>query len=60
VEQSGTKDDRIISLTDKDFEMMQDIQKEKFRRLKEEKNELNNSDINQWDKTAQARYSIFR
>jgi hypothetical protein len=21
---------------------------------------LNNSDINQWDKTAQARYSIFR
>ena len=60
VVQSGTKDDRIINLTDKDFELMQLIQKRKFDRMKDEETPVNDSDVNNWDKTAQARYTIFR
>lgn len=55
-----SKDNRVISLTDWDFRMMQRIQNEKNRRMDEEKGDLNNSDLNQWDKTAQARYTLFR
>lgn len=55
-----TKDDRIIGLTDKDFELMLDIQLEKKRRLKEEKDQLNNNDIDKWENTATKRYSLFR
>lgn len=60
MEQSGTKDDRVISLTDKDFELMQLIQKRKFERMKDKVEPVNDSDVNNWDKTAQARYSLFR
>lgn len=60
VEQSGTKDDRIISLTDKDFELMQLIQQRKFDRMKDKETPVNDSDVNNWDKAAQARYTIFR
>lgn len=58
--QDGTKDDRIIGLTDEDFNLMLDIQKEKKRRLQEEKGELNNNDIDKWENTATKRYSLFR
>lgn len=55
-----TKDDRIISLTDKDFELMQIIQKKKFERLNDTEKPVNDSDINNWDKEAKARYTLFR
>jgi len=57
---NATKDDRIISLTDRDFDMMALIQSEKFRRIEEEKGKLNNSDINRWEETAVKRYTLFR
>jgi hypothetical protein len=39
---------------------MLDIQKEKKRRLKEESEQINNSDIDKWEQTATRRYSLFR
>lgn len=54
------KDDRIISLTDKDFELMQIIQKRKFERLNDMEKPVNDADINNWDKEAKARYTLFR
>lgn len=60
MQQTATKDDRIIWLTDKDFEIMLKIQAEKFRRLEEEKEQLNNNDIDKWDNSAAKRYTLFR
>lgn len=60
IEQSQAKDERIISLTDKDFELMQIIQKRKFDRMEDKDDPVNDSDVNNWDKSAQARYSLFR
>lgn len=55
-----TKDDRILTLTDKDFELMQLIQKRKFERMNNTEQPVNDSDLNNWDKEAKARYTIFR
>lgn len=60
VGQIGAKDDRIVNITDKDFELMNIIQEEKFRRLQEEKDRINNTDINKWEETATKRYTLFR
>ena len=60
IEQSQAKDERIISLTDEDFALMQDIQSEKKRRLREEKEQINNNDIDKWENTATKRYTLFR
>tara|TARA_R110000744_G_C19327282_1_gene558192 strand:+ start:680 stop:799 length:120 start_codon:yes stop_codon:yes gene_type:complete len=38
---------------------MQRIQKEKNRRMDDEKDQISNMDINNWDKAAQARYTVF-
>ena len=54
------KDDRIITLTEEDFELMLSIQQEKKRRLNEEKEKINNTDIDKWEQTATKRYSLFR
>lgn len=54
------KDNRIVSLTDKDFELMLLIQKRKFERMKDKEDRVNDSDLNNWDKEAKARYSLFR
>ena len=59
IEQSQAKDGRIISLTNGDFKLMQRIQKEKNRRMDDEKDQISNMDINNWDKVAQARYTVF-
>lgn len=56
----GQKDERIISITEKDFELMNLIQEEKFRRIKEEKEKINNTDINKWEEAATRRYQIFK
>lgn len=56
----GQKDEKIITITDKDFELMSLIQEEKFRRMKEEKDKINNTDINKWEETATRRYQIFK
>ena len=60
VGQAGAKDNRIVSLTDKDFELMQLIQKRKFERLEDEEKPVNDNDLNNWDKEAKARYTLFR
>ena len=61
LEQNGaTKDNRIVNLTNKDFELMQLIQERKFDRMKDKNNPVNDSDVNNWDKEAKARYTIFR
>lgn len=59
LEQEGQKDDRIIWLTDKDFELMKQIQEVKFKRL-EEDSQINNNDLDKWENTAVKRYSLFR
>lgn len=58
--QIATKDLKIIALTDKDFDIMMIIQKEKERRLLEETKQVNNTDIDKWEQTATRRYSLFR
>lgn len=55
----GQKDDRIISLTDKDFDMMIKIQEEKFKRL-EKPEDINHNDLDKWENTATRRYTLFR
>lgn len=60
LEQIWAKDEKIIHLIDEDFNIMLDIQKEKKRRLKEESEQINNSDIDKWEQTATRRYSLFR
>lgn len=59
LEQNGAKDPRILWLTDEDFVLMEDIQKEKKRRLQEADN-INNRDLDTWEQTATKRYSLFR
>ena len=59
LEQNGAKDDRIIWLTDKDFELMKQIQEVKFKRLQEDE-QINNNDLDKWENTAVKRYSLFR
>ena len=59
LEQSGAKDDRIIGLTDRDFDLMKVIQREKFKRLEEPEN-VNDNDLDKWENTAVKRYSLFR
>jgi hypothetical protein len=59
LEQEGQKDDRIIWLTDKDFELMKQIQNVKFKRLQEDE-QINNNDLDKWENTAVKRYSLFR
>lgn len=56
----ATKDNRIVNLTDGDFKLMQLIQKRKFDRMEDSSNPVNDSDVNNWDKEAKARYTIFR
>lgn len=60
LDKTWQKDDRIVNITDKDFELMNIIQEEKFRRLQEEKDRINNTDINKWEETATKRYTLFR
>ena len=55
-----TKDDRIIWLTDKDFELMEIIQKRKFERMIDKERPVNDNDMNNWDKEAKARFTLFR
>jgi len=59
LEQTWAKDPRIVWLTDKDFELMEKIQKIKFDRLNKPE-EVNNRDIDTWENTANKRYTIFR
>lgn len=59
LQQIATKDDRILWLTDKDFELMKQIQEVKFKRLQEDE-QINNNDLDKWENTAVKRYSLFR
>ena len=59
LDENGHKDDRIIWLTDKDFELMKQIQEVKFKRLQEDE-QINNNDLDKWENTAVKRYSLFR
>ena len=55
-----TKDDRIVGLTDKDFELMQKIQARKFNRMDDLEKPVDDNNLNQWDREAKARYTLFR
>ncbi len=59
LQQTAPKDERIIGLTDRDFELMKKIQDVKFKRI-ETDDIINNSDIDKWEQTATKRYSFFR
>ena len=59
LQQTAPKDDRIVWLTDRDFDLMKVIQQEKFARLQEPEN-VNNNDLDKWENTAVKRYSLFR
>lgn len=59
LEQNGAKDERIIGLTDRDFELMKKIQDVKFKRI-ETDDVINNNDLDKWENTATKRYSFFR
>jgi hypothetical protein len=39
---------------------MELIQKRKFDRMEDKEAPVNDADVDKWDKTAQARYTIFR
>jgi hypothetical protein len=54
------KNDRIIQLTNKDWEIQALIQKVKLERLNNHKDKINNKDLNQWDRQAMVRYSTLR
>lgn len=56
----AVKDSRIVNLTDWDFKLMEMIQQRKFARMNDTDNPVNDSDVNNWDKEAKARYTIFR
>lgn len=60
LDKAWQKDDRIVNLTNKDFELMQLIQQRKFERMENKISPVNDSDLNNWDKEAKARYSLFR
>lgn len=59
LEKNGVKDERIVWLTDKDFDLMKQIQQEKFARLANPEN-INDNDLDKWENTATKRYSLFR
>lgn len=60
IEQSWAKDDRIINLTDWDFLMMRAIQDKKFWRLLDKEDPVDDTNLNNWDREAKARYTLFR
>jgi len=39
---------------------MQIIQERKFKRMKDEETPVSDNDVNNWDKEAKSRYSLFR
>lgn len=57
---AGAKDDRIISLTDKDYNILEKIQEIKLSKLTTKPEDISNSDIDKRDNTATKRYSLFR
>ena len=59
LEQNGTKDERIITLTEWDFEQQLRIQQIKNQRL-DNPEKINNKDLNTREEFAMKRYSVFR
>lgn len=57
--QLATKDQRIIDLSDSDYDLQVLIQEEKFKRL-EKSGTISNSDLNLWDRHSADRYSKLR
>lgn len=60
VEKYGKKDDRIIALTDIDFEIMQGAATEINRRVREEPKSLSPMELNISARESAKRYQIFR
>jgi hypothetical protein len=62
MEQNGTKDDRIIGITDTDLSILTIGQREIERRLndKDEVEKMRTVEISQVIKESTARYSLFR
>lgn len=59
LDKHGRKDDRIVGLTDWDFDIQKQIQEEKRRRLQKPE-KINNKDLDTWDTSAMRRYTLFR
>lgn len=60
VEEYGVKDHRIISMTDKDFELQKMIQDRKLLKMRVAPSSISDSDLNQWDRHSMARFTLFR
>lgn len=54
------KDEKVVSMTDKDWEIQEAIQAIKFNKIKNNPNNISDSDLNNWDKQSTARYSMFK
>jgi len=59
VEKNGIKDPRIQHLLEEDDKLLKLIASEKNRRITDEKDKLNNSDIDKWQQTADKRRILF-
>lgn len=59
LEKNGAKDERIVWLTDWDFDLMKLFQQEKFTRMQSPE-KVNDNDLDKWENTATKRYSLFR
>lgn len=59
LDENGRKDERIVWLTDEDFNLMKKIQQEKFKRLQEPE-KINDNDLDKWENTATKRFTLFR
>jgi len=58
--QAGAKDDRIKTLTDKDYDLTLAVVELQAKRLEDTPEKINNSDLNRWGETSAKRYSIFK
>lgn len=60
MQQIATKDDRILGLTEKDFEIQNLVQQETVRRLIETPKEVRDNDLVRFGEFAMKRYQLFR
>ena len=60
IKQNQAKDDRILSLTDKDFDLTQNAVQEQLKRLANKPGKISNSDLISMARESSRRYQIFR
>ena len=60
LDENGRKDDRILGLTEKDFEIQNLVQQETVRRLIETPKDVRDNDLVRFGEFAMKRYQLFR